>query len=169
MLTHISFHLFDDDDELSGSDGEKVKLMSEMFFRPNWPLTVVSLIRNDDPEVDGLLRSELLVVPLLLHPNGAVCFDRHPRIVVADLESFTFGFLLQLEDVAAFGVSIGLGEFDPFSWSDGARHASLLSSVLLDFLNRRRFFLRRFLSDVFQVDHHALMVGVCNEEVVIKN
>lgn len=68
--------------------------------------TVVSLVRDDEPEVDGLLGAEFFVVPLLLNAHGAVCLNRHPRIVVTDLERLALGFLLELEDVATFGVTV---------------------------------------------------------------
>lgn len=68
--------------------------------------TVVSLVGDDDPEVDGLFGAEFFVVPLLLDAHSAVGFNRHPWIVVTDLESLSLGFLLELEDVATLGVSV---------------------------------------------------------------
>lgn len=75
-------------------------------FIPAGKRTVVSLVGDDDPEIDGLLRAEFFVVPLLLDASGAVGLNRHPWIVVTDFESLSLRFLLKLEDVATFGVSI---------------------------------------------------------------
>lgn len=114
----------------------------------------MSLIRDDNPEVDGLFRSELFVVPLLLDTNSAVCLNRHPWIIVTNLKCLTFGLLLQLENVSTFGVTIRLGELNSFRWADCTGDASLLTRVL------GRGFVRWFLINVFQVDDDSLIVRV---------
>ena len=42
-------------------------------------------VGDDNPKIDRLLSTQLLKVPLLLHPHGAVGLNRHPRVLVSDL------------------------------------------------------------------------------------
>lgn len=119
-------------------------------------LTVMSLIGNDNPKVNCLLGSELLIVPLLFHSNGSIRFNCHPGIIVTDFKCLSFRFLFELEDITTFGVTIWLGKFDALGWSYGACYASLLTAVL--FL--RCFNLWQFVSGIFHVDDYMLIVRV---------
>lgn len=116
----------------------------------------MSLIGDDDPKVNRLLRPELLVVPLLLDANRAVGLDRHPGIIIADLERLPLGLLLQLEDISTLGVTVRFSELDALCRSNGACHAALLSRMLLFQL------LAWSVGKVSQIDYDSLTVGICN-------
>jgi hypothetical protein len=122
----------------------------------------VTLIGDDNPKVDCLLHPQFLVVPLLFHSNGAICFNCHPGIIVANFERFAFRLLLQLKDISAFGVTVGFSKFDALRWSHGTGHTSLLSAVLFvgDFGSCVR--------EVLHMDNNVLIVSVCKGNVQMR-
>lgn len=115
--------------------------------------TIVSLIADDDPKINCLFRSELFVVPLLLDAHRTICLNRHPWILITNLECFTFRLLFQLKDIAAFGVTVWLGELNSFRWTDGTSDASLLSWMTGEHL--------RLFGNVVEMYDNMLIVGVC--------
>ena len=88
-------------------------------------------VADDDPEVNGLLSTQLLVVPLLLNPDGSVGLDGDPGILVPDPKRLPVGLHLQLEYDFPLGFSVGFGKLDSLGGSDGSSHASLVAPMSL--------------------------------------
>ena len=99
-------------------------------------------VGDDDPKVDGLLGSELFVVPAAFDADVAVLVERHPRRVVAHFERLALGRLLQLEHELALGLAVLFAELDALGRPQGARRPPL--DAHLGVVRRRRR--RRFLS-----------------------
>lgn len=87
-------------------------------------------VGDGDPEVDRLLRAELLVVPLPLDAHVAVRLDGDPRVVVADLEALLLARLVQREHELPFRRAVRLGELDPLGRAQRPRRPSLHDPVL---------------------------------------
>ena len=77
-------------------------------------------VGDDDPKVDGLLGSELFVVPAAFDPHVAVLVEGHPRRVAADRERFRVCRLLQLKHELAFWLAVPFTELDAFGRPLGA-------------------------------------------------
>ena len=122
---------------ISNSNGQRVTVESKLCviwakkFRrqKKMKLTLATDVADNDPKVDGLLPAQLLKVPPLLDPDGAVGLHRDPRVLVSDLEGLALRLLLQLEHDLAGRVAVGLGKLGPFGRTDGSGHATLHSSM----------------------------------------